>query len=48
MNKYIVKNHENGETRVVYSDNSEIAKKSVCSCNGWDSMDCTVRMIDNR
>ena len=48
MNKYVVKNHETGETQCVYSENSEIAKRSACSCNGWNSADCTVRMIDNR
>ena len=45
MNKYIVKNTITKETQVIYAENSQIAKKSACSCNGWDTADCTIRMI---
>ena len=45
MNKYLVKNTVTNETQVAYGENSMIVKKAVCSCNGWDSRDCSVRMI---
>ena len=45
MNKYLVKNTVTNETQVVYGENSMLAKRAVCSCNGWDSRDCSVRMI---
>ena len=48
MALYIVKNHATNETQKVYSGNSMEAKRSVCSCMGWISMECSVRMVSDR
>ena len=45
MSMYIVKNHSTKQSQKVYADNSMIAKKSVCSCRGWKTMECSVRMV---
>ena len=48
MNKYVITNTITGEKQTVYSANSAEAKRSVCSCNGWDSAECDIRMVTNR
>ncbi len=45
MKLYLVKNTNTNEAQKVYSENSAEAKRSVCRANGWETADCTVRMI---
>ena len=46
MSKYVITNTVTKETQKVYAEDSKEAKRSVCSCNGWDTADCTVRYVD--
>lgn len=46
MKKFVITNTVTGEKQTVYTDGTSAeAKKSVCSCNGWETIDCTVRFV---